>query len=111
MTTIKNITLNCKTTGTMGGTVTVSGVAKNITGYNIRFTVKDKKVGGNIIIPPLSGTVVSGVAGTYSIPYTIENTDVTPGNYWFDVVIFKSDNTDRDIVCKGACEMSYNITD
>lgn len=103
---IPTITINRGTTYTISGTYKEAGVAADITGAAIRFTVKpdewDVDADDSDATITKSGSIVSAAAGTYSIALTDTDTYVDAGDYFFDIKIELADGTIHRLV-EGNC--------
>lgn len=86
-----NLVVDRGTTYVISGTYKEGGVAADITGAAIRFTVKsaewDSSVSDTTAVITKSGTLVSPTAGAYTITLTDTDTYVTPGNYYYSIKI------------------------
>lgn len=91
------ITINRGTTYTISGTYKENGIATDITGAAVRFTVKpvewDTDADDSAATIFKDGTLVSPAAGTYSIALTDTDTYVDAGSYYFDIKIELADGT------------------
>ena len=85
------IELERGTTYGITGTFIDNGVAADITGAVIRFTVKDEEWDTDDDDSDAqiakTGTIVSAAAGTYSIILTDTNTYLPPGDYFYSAKI------------------------
>jgi hypothetical protein len=57
---------------------------KDITGWVISFTVS-KSVNSPVKLMQVTATITSGPNGTFNVILTSAQTDIEPGNYYYDV--------------------------
>ncbi len=88
------------------------GADFNLTGYEIKFTVKkyDTDTDADAIIGPITGTIVSAAAGTVTIALTAVNTSVTIGTYDYDIQIYNSSTGAIHTIVKSIIIVSNDIT-
>jgi len=100
------ITINRGTTYTLSGIYKEDGVAADITGAAIRFTVKpeewDADADDSDATIAKSGSITDASAGTYAIALTDTDTYVDAGDYFFDIKIELADGTIHRLV-EGNC--------
>lgn len=86
-----NLEVDRGTTVTISGVYTEGGVATDITGASIRFTVKptswDTDADDSDATITKAGSIVDASAGTYSITLTDTDTYVDPDTYYYDIKI------------------------
>lgn len=86
----------------------ISGVMNpvvNINGWTLQFTAAKKLNKVAKLIGPKSATIVSGPAGTYTIPLTAaETTALTPGSYVWD--LWRTDVGVAEVVAIGTFTVS-----
>jgi hypothetical protein len=83
-----SLTVNRKTTNTYTITFTRNGVAENITGWTVFFTVK-KNTSQTDALALISKTITSHTnptLGITTITLSPTDTDITAGNYLYDIV-------------------------
>ncbi len=95
-------------------TVTVKssdGSAYDLTGYTITFTVKASKdtVDGSADISA-SGVITSATGGTFTVSLTKDNTNITPGNYFYDFQIDNGSSIVKTIE-QGLFIVTQDVTD
>ena len=95
-------------------TVTVktgTGAAYDLTGYTIAFTVKESKdtADGSANISK-AGVITDATGGVFTVSLTNTETDLTPGNYFYD---FQIDNGSSSVktVEQGLFIVTQDVTD
>jgi hypothetical protein len=93
--------------------VDACGVAINITGYTVYFTVKSQaNIGSNdgtAIIRKVITSHTNPTAGLTAIPLTSTDTNQTIGEYFYDIQM-KSPTGAISSCVKGKCEILQDIT-
>ena len=85
-------------------------VATNITGWTVYMTVKENlsDVDGSAVLSKTVTTHSDPANGKSLIELTVDDTDITPGNYYYSID-YKTDDADEGIVITGRLKVEKPV--